>query len=203
MQQLSLESQLDGCVCLCVLGEESQSRWGYVLCFMVTERRINHCFIQWLSVSVNPSSSLPFFSFFSISFLYFVLHLCLALTMSVVQTSLCLPPPSFDLTPLYRFPPPFTVFLHHSLAFSLVSSSCHHPSAHSRSWVARTRRVQRSEQQQDNRSQMSRMKRKKNSEGQTALYSNKYEKEAGLVLSPGESGHTLTQFICVVLKFQE
>lgn len=36
------------CFCVCVLGEEGlcQSRWGYILCFMVTRGCINHGFIK-------------------------------------------------------------------------------------------------------------------------------------------------------------
>lgn len=46
-------------LCVCVLGEEglSQSRWGYILCFMVTGGRINHCFIKRPESQSTSSSS--------------------------------------------------------------------------------------------------------------------------------------------------
>lgn len=133
------------CVSVCVLGEEGlcQSRWGYILCFMVTRGRINHCFIKWLqsqsaaplavghpsflsSFSSHPSLLCPpSFSPHTVS--HYVLKPGLPSSSITPSTSpltlLFLPPLSLSLSTLS---PPFCLPL-----FS-ICTSCHRPSTQAR-----------------------------------------------------------------------
>lgn len=112
------------CVCLCVLGEEGlrQSRWGYILCFMVTRGRINHCFIKRLqsqSAAPSPPFSLPP-SFLTLSSIFLLHH---SIYLSSVSSSH--PPPNISLS-----------FGHPPLSRS-ISASCHRPSNSARTLDSR------------------------------------------------------------------
>ncbi len=132
MQQFALESRLDGCV----LGEEGlcQSRWGYILCFMVARGRINHCFIKRPpSLRPPPPHSLqrdiPLFSLSSLS-IFLCPALFSVLTFPTTISNLASITPSTSVLPAplsFPFSQPFSPFS----VPSAVSTTCHCPSTQS------------------------------------------------------------------------